>query len=267
MIASLQERGGIINRFIVDIYKQVWDKRGFGPKEDVHLKTFCYQLDKELEEFSREVHRKIGFGIGDGFSVYINGFNDIIFVRIELFDTSEYSFITEYLKSNGEEINYPSFDSNMGDTLVHVSNYDEKLTQSLINELHNEFGQELTITHSEKIFEKGASDWGIDLLLWLSNIPASIIGAYIYDFFRKNKSDEAEVHVIESFDKGYVLGIAAKISEVSINDLEVIKSVYNEHDGTTFYFITSRYVDVKLTLNETNKVIDYSLDKKTHSKI
>ncbi|ASF40993.1 hypothetical protein CEH05_18245 [Halobacillus halophilus] len=257
----------VINKYIVDIYDQVWDEMGFGPKENVHLKSLCFQIDKNLEEFSGEIHRTIGFGIGDGFSVYLNGFDNIIFVRIELFDTSEYSFITEYLKSNGEEIDYPSFNSNIGDTLVLVSNFDEELTQSLINELHNEFGQELTITHSEKIFEKGASDWGIDLLLWLSNIPASIIGAYIYDFFRKSKSDEAEVHVIESFDKGAVLDIAAKTSEVSINDLEVIKSVYNEHDGTTFYFITSRYVDVKLTLNKLNKVIDYSLDKKTHSKI
>ena len=127
---------------------------GFGPKENVHLKTLCFQIDKNLEEFSREIRRTIGFGIGDGFSVYLNGFDNIIFVRIELFDTSEYSFITEYLKSNGEEIDYPSFDSNIGETLVLVSNFDEKLTQSLINELHNEFGQELTITHSEKISRK-----------------------------------------------------------------------------------------------------------------
>ncbi|WP_337193932.1 hypothetical protein [Pontibacillus yanchengensis] len=199
--------------------------------------------------------------------MYINGFDNIIFVRIELFDTSEYSYITEYLKSKGEEIDYPSFDSNMVDTLVHVSKFDQKLTQNLINELHNEFRQEIKITHSEKIFEKGASNWEVELLLWLSNIPASIIGAYIYDFFQKNKSDEAEMHVIDSFDKGSVLGIAAKLSEVSINDLEVIKSEYNEHDGTTFYLITSRYVDVKLKLNKSNKVINYSLDKKSYLKI
>nr|WP_237458433.1 hypothetical protein [Pontibacillus yanchengensis] len=184
-----------------------------------------------------------------------------------MFDTSEYSYITEYLKSKGEEIDYPSFDSNMVDTLVHVSKFDQKLTQNLINELHNEFRQEIKITHSEKIFEKGASNWEVELLLWLSNIPASIIGAYIYDFFQKNKSDEAEMHVIDSFDKGSVLGIAAKLSEVSINDLEVIKSEYNEHDGTTFYLITSRYVDVKLKLNKSNKVINYSLDKKSYLKI
>jgi hypothetical protein len=85
-----------------------------------------------LEEFSSEINRTIGFGTGVGFSVHINGFENITFVRVELLDTSEYSFISVLLRSNGQEIDYPSLDSNGGNKLVHVTNFEERLAQDLI---------------------------------------------------------------------------------------------------------------------------------------
>jgi hypothetical protein len=257
-----------MNNFIIDIYKQVWDEEWFGPKEDIHLKTFCYQLAKEMNEFSKEIHSTIGYGKGDGFSVNLVSVGSVIFVRIELFGTSEYSFITDYLRENGKEIDYPDIDFKKRDNLIQIPRFDEKLAEELIKELNNEFGQQLTITQSQRIFEKGASDWSVDVLLWLSSIPASVIGSYVYDFLkRKNSERDNEVKIIDSFDKDYVLREAAKLSEVNINDLKLIKFDYNEYKGTTTYFITSRYVDIQLTLVKSNKVVNYRVDKKTQLNI
>lgn len=249
---------------MIDIYKQVWDEKGLGPKEDVHLKTLSYQVNKTMEEFSREIHKILGYGLGDGFSVNINGFDDIIFVRIEIFDRNTYAFITNYLESNGKEVDYPSISNRQSNNFIQISRFDERLAQELTNELYNKFGHQIKITKSERIFEKGASDWGMDLLLWLGSIPASIIGSYIYDFFQRKKSYRMdEVNIIDNWNEEDILGIASKLSKVNKKDLRIIQFKYNEHDKTTSYFLASRYVDVKLTVNKSNKVVDYDLDKKT----
>lgn len=250
---------------MIDIYKQVWDETGLGPKEDVHLKTLSYRLNKTMKEFSKEVHKVLGYGLGDGFSVNINGFDDIIFVRIEIFNRNTYSFITNYFESNGgQKVDYPTISIKQSNNFIQVSRFDERLAQELTNELYNKFGHKIKVTKSERIFEKGASDWGVDLLLWLGSIPASIIGSYIYDFFQRKKSSRIDkVNIIDNWNEGDILGIASKLSKVNKNDFRIIKFEYNEYDNTTFYFLTSRYVDVKLTLNKSNKVVEYDLDKKT----
>lgn len=250
--------------FVIDIYKQVWDDIGLEPKEDVHLKTLSYRLDKTLDEFSKEIHKILGYGLSDGYSVDLNEFEDIIFVRIEIFDRDTYSFITSYLESNGDEIDYPSIPVKKSNALIQIHRFDERLSQELINELYIEFGQQIKITHSERIFEKGASDWSLDLLLWIGSIPASIIANYIYDFFKREKSYSFnDLNIIDDYNIENVLDIASNISGVNKNDLRIIKFNYNEYDKTTIYFIISRYVDIKLTLNDSGKVIDYDLDKKT----
>ncbi|MGM0840255.1 MAG: hypothetical protein ACQEWE_05990 [Bacillota bacterium] len=238
-----------------------------GPVEDVHLDTLCYQMDKNISEFSSEIHRIIGHGKNDGYSVHINSLDNIVFVRIELFGGNEYTYITDYLNLNGQEIDYPIMDVNKTNQLIQVSHINEKWKLELINELKNEFSDQLIITHSERIFEKGASDWKLDLLLWLSNIPASIISAYVYDFLKRKKSENARVSIIDQFDKSYVLEIAAKASGVSVNDLELITIDYDESNQSSTYILTSRYVDIKLTLNKSYEIIGYTLDKKTQLKI
>ncbi|MEK3907614.1 hypothetical protein [Oceanobacillus sp. FSL W7-1309] len=254
----------VIINFVIDIYKQVWDDMGLEPKEDVHLKTLSYRLDKTMDEFSKEIHKTLGYGLGDGYTVVLNEFEDIIFVRIEIFGRDTYTFITNYLESNGNEVDYPSIPVKQSSALIQVHRFDERLSQELINELYIKFGQQIKITHSERIFEKGASDWSLDLLLWLGNIPASIIATYIYDFFKRKKSYSSnEVNIIDDCDIENVLGIASNISGVNKNDLRIINFDYNEYDKTIFYFITSRYVDIKLTLNDSSKVINCDVDKKT----
>lgn len=241
---------------------------GLEPKENVHLKTLSYRLDKTMNQFSKEIHSTLGYGLGDGFTVDLNEYGDIIFVRIEIFDRDTYTFITDYLESNGDEIDYPSILVKQSNALIQIHRFDERLSQELVNELYAKFGQQIAITHSEKIFEKGASDWSLDLLLWLGNIPASIIATYIYDFFkRKTSYNFNTVNIIDDCDIENVLDIASDISEVNKNDLRLINFSYNEYDKTTFYFITSRYVDIKITLNDSGKVINYDLDKKTQSQI
>lgn len=224
-------------------------------------------MDKNISEFSSEIHRTIGHGKNDGFSVHINSLDNIVFVRIELFWVNDYSYITDYLKRNGQEIDYPIMDVNTTNQLIQVSHIEEKWKLELINELKNEFNDQLTITHSERIFEKGASDWKLDLLLWLSNIPASIISAFVYDFLKRKKSENARVSMSDHFDKGHVLDIAAELSGVSVNDLELIKIDYDESNRSSTYIITSRYVEIKLTLDRSYEIIGYKLDKKTQLKI
>ncbi|MFP3442891.1 hypothetical protein R0K18_34665, partial [Pantoea sp. SIMBA_133] len=69
-------------------------------------------------------------------------------MRIEIFGRDTYTFITNYLESNGNEVDYPSIPVKQSSALIQVHRFDERLSQELINELYTKFGQQIKITHS-----------------------------------------------------------------------------------------------------------------------
>jgi hypothetical protein len=222
-----------------------------------------------LNRFSFEIRETIfrNKEIGDGFSVNINAINGIVFVRVELFWTDHYAYIIDYLKSIGTEIEYPTIgDLKSGGNLIRIENFDERLTNELIDDLNKHENIE-DLVQTIKVFEKGAGDWRVELLIKVTEgVSISIVGAYLYELI-KGKSQDARSTVIKGFDHDDILKKTSELSDINKKDLTISDVEYDPHNDKKIVFITSRYADIKIQINSSNEIIHYSIDQKSKTKI
>lgn len=255
--------------FIIDVYKQVWDVMGHKPLRNEYLNTLTYRLDTSFKRFSEEIHKVLAIGLNDGYAVNLNTKEGITFVKIEIFDRDSYAFILDYLESNGSKIDYPIIPIEHSNAIIKISDYDNENFEELISELNEKFGKNIQISHSEGIFEKGATGGYIDLILWLgTNIATPLVINHLIEFFNsKDSYSSNKVILPKDFDRDVVLAIASKYSNVNIPHLKILDFTIYEDEELTTYFIHSRLYDIELTLNNSYKVMKCKLNQKTQTNI
>ena len=257
-------------RYVFDIYEQIWeeDESNFGPIEDVYLMTYCFELQKNKKQILNDIYNIIGQEKGDGFLLNVNSFNEVTFIRVDLFSSRDYSYILDYLEANGELIDYPEISIDYSLNLIQLSDYDEELAQLLVSSLKLHLDEEINVIQSDVVFEKGASHWAVDFLIWSSSIPASMIASYMYNFLKERKINKSgTIKVIEQFENESIKRKASELSEVNINDLTIIGVKHCEYEQTTTFKLTSRYNDIIMIYSNEQALINYELNKKSQLKI
>lgn len=254
--------------FVIDIYTQIWDGEGLWPVEDRHLKTVSYQIDIEVKDFSEELSYLIATELGNGYSFTIYEFNKIVFVRTEIFFREKHDFILDYLKRIGVETSYPDLEQDTSTSLIQLPVIQREEREVLKAELEQRFGRNIKISDSEMIYEKGFSNWDANLLIWLDDIQISIVSMYIYDFLNKRLPlHNTKVNKIYNYTDNEILQMISERSGVNQNNLKLIDYKFNDEDKSSIYYITSRYVDISLKINEEKEIISYQENVKTQSRI
>ena len=252
----------------VDIYEQYLDEMGLNVIENRRVMSSDYVIKSDIQTLENDIYRLIGTNKGDGFYVEIHSVGKYHFINIFLMVLEKCNI--DYLKNYFELISEDTvietekiseLNSNEEKYFLSIDYIHEEEMQEIINLIHDNDHKVELKSKEVVIFERGAGDHHINLLLEISTGIGGISGLITLGQFIKAKYNEhfREINM-GKFNFEELIFSVSKITGVNYSSIYV--HGFKVENDIVKVQLKSRYKDFEVFCNKELEIIEFNtLDK------
>lgn len=269
-------------RTFVNVYYQYWDDDWNSPIENDLIYEETFFLDSiDVDSLGSSLNNLIGMNKGDGFYFEIYKLKRDNIINIFLISSKgeevDIQFVNDFFESiSSRPLKYVEQKSTREESESESKSeekyyiYLENVTNEDLQELQNVIREEgftyASASEEIKIFEKGASNYVMSLLLEVSTLIGGVSGTIALNQYIKSKFEDHSTRTSSgNYDFNRLTARISEITGVNVNDLSVTGFI--DEGSILKVKLVSRYKDFEVECDKKLNITSIKTLHKSHTMV